>query len=251
MNIAAAQIASIRGDAPANIARHLALAELAAAQGAGMVIFPELSLTGYQPIIADEVAMLEDDPRLHPLQALADSRRITLCVGAPLVAGDKPTISLLVFQPGMTVRVYSKQYLHADEEPYFMIGDDYVRLNSPGGRIAFAICYELSVPQHAADAHAEGASIYLASVAKTHSGVIKAHTRLAEIAREYRMTVFMANCVGPCEDTVGGGQSAVWNAQGERLAVLDDSAEGLVIYDPAQPGVSARTVRWSPAPSAS
>lgn len=235
MKITAAQIASLTGDIPGNVARHAQMVEQAAACGVEMVVFPELSLTGYQPTIARQVAITRDDLRLQPIQALADAHRMTICAGVPLVDTYKPTISMLIFQPGVAVQVYSKHYLHADEEPWFLPGPDQTMFSPPEGNLAFAICYELSVPQHAADAHAAGASIYVTSVAKTHNGVIKAGDRLAEIARQYHMTVFMANCVGPCEDRVGGGQSGVWNAEGELLAHLDDMQEGLVIYDPAQP----------------
>jgi hypothetical protein len=47
------------------------------------------------------------------------------------------------------------------------------------------------------------------------------------------MTVLMANCLGPCDDFAGVGQSAIWNNQGKLAAKLDDEREGLVMIDTA------------------
>ena len=54
--IAAAQVASARGDIVGNIAAHTAAIEVAAALGVSVLIFPELSLTGYEPDLATELA---------------------------------------------------------------------------------------------------------------------------------------------------------------------------------------------------
>jgi len=87
------------------------------------------------------------------------------------------------------------------------------------------------VPQHSADACKNGAQIYIASVAKTPTGVEKAITTLTVIAKNYGMTVLLSNCVGPTEDYLGGGRSSVWNNKGELLAQLNDSDEGILIVD--------------------
>ncbi len=235
MKIALAQIASQRGDIDANIARHQRFIQRAAVQRAELLVFPELSLTQYEPTTAVDVAMTRDDARLLPLQALADSYGMTIGVGVPLRSEAGVLIALLLLAPGKTRQVYSKRYLHEDELPYFAPGHGGALMKRAQGDIALAICYEISVAQHARDAHEAGASIYLASVAKTPSGAANAHLRLAEIAREYNMTVFMANCVGECEGKPAGGKSAAWDAQGQMLASLGETDEGLLIYDPAVP----------------
>ena len=55
--IAAAQVASVRGDIARNIAAHAAAIEAAANHDVSVLVFPELSLTGYEPELAAEVAM--------------------------------------------------------------------------------------------------------------------------------------------------------------------------------------------------
>ncbi|HEX6428827.1 MAG TPA: nitrilase-related carbon-nitrogen hydrolase, partial [Niastella sp.] len=97
--------------------------------------------------------------------------------------------------------------------------------------IALAICYEISIPQHAENASTSGAQVYLASVAKTVKGVEKAWTGLSNIAGKYGMTVLMSNSVGMCEDGECGGRSAVWNNKGTLLGELNDMDEGILMLD--------------------
>ena len=56
--IAAAQSSSTKGDIAGNLRRHARLVALAKEHGADAVVFPELSLTGYEPTIAAQTAML-------------------------------------------------------------------------------------------------------------------------------------------------------------------------------------------------
>jgi hypothetical protein len=45
------------------------------------------------------------------------------------------------------------------------------------------------------------------------------------------MTVVMANCVGVCDGEVCGGRSAVWNNKGDLLGGLNDTDEGILIFN--------------------
>ncbi|KFX83972.1 amidohydrolase, partial [Ralstonia solanacearum] len=66
--IAAAQSVSAAGDVQGNVGRHLAFLHEAAARHVRLIVFPELSLTGYESAIAHEAAMHADDARLAPLR---------------------------------------------------------------------------------------------------------------------------------------------------------------------------------------
>ncbi len=66
--LAAAQAVSIAGDLPANIARHLAFMRQAAERGVEFLLFPELSLTGYERSLAAGLAITPGDPVLAPLR---------------------------------------------------------------------------------------------------------------------------------------------------------------------------------------
>ena len=219
------------GDIRANSDRHQSFIELAVSTGAELVVFPELSITGYEPTLAKDLAIEPDDRRFDEFQSISDAKQITIAIGAPTRSPGGICISLLLFQPGRLRQVYSKMHLHADEEPFFVRGPVSEGLIGTSEKAALAICYELSVPEHAAAAFQNGAAIYIASVAKTAAGVENAVVRLSEIARDYAMTVLMANCVGLADSVDCAGGSAVWNNEGVMLCQLDDASEGLMVLD--------------------
>ncbi|MAT98852.1 MAG: carbon-nitrogen hydrolase family protein [Anaerolineaceae bacterium] len=231
MKICVAQTRPITGDIARNIERHKAFVATAVSHQANLIIFPELSLTGYEPTLAQALAIQPDDPRLDVFQTLADTGQIMIGVGAPTQNQSRPCISLIIFQTNRPRQLYTKHYLHEDELPFFTSGERVSGLVGDKNEVALAICYELSVPQHAAAAAGSGAAIYIASVAKFVNGMEKANKRLAEIARQHHMTVFMANCIGPADGAECAGQSAVWNCEGTLVARLDVRNEGVLIFD--------------------
>jgi predicted amidohydrolase len=239
MRIAVAQTRAAVGDISANVASHLELIELAVAHGAEFIAFRELSLTGCEPSLAKELAIDLEDPRLHPFLQASDVHRIRVAVGMPTKTEGKPRISLVLFQPRGPRAVYSKQFLHADEEPFFVPGPRSPGVLDTTPKIGLAICYELSVPEHAVATFNGGAEIYLASVAETERGVQGSCPRLAGIAKEFGASVLLANCVGTCNGVYCAGSSAVWSSRGERLARLDDTRAGVVVLDTDREAVVA------------
>ena len=120
--VAAIQSLSIKGDIAANVARHVALASQAAALGVRLALFPELSLTGYEPEIAAAAALRGADSRLAPLAALARRSGMIIVAGAPLRIEGALYIGALSFLPDGRVAEYTKQHLHAGEETVFAAG---------------------------------------------------------------------------------------------------------------------------------
>lgn len=242
MKLCVAQTRPVKGDIQANIANHKKLISLAIANGADFIVFPELSITGYEPTLAGELATHLNDSRFNDFQTLSDTGPITIGVGMPLKTTDGITISMVIFQHEKAPEAYSKHYLHADEEPFFVSGHNAIGLLGAEANIAPAICYELSVPEHAEAAHNAGAEIYMASVVKTAAGTTKAIDTLAAIAKMYSMNVVMANCVGVCDGDICGGRSSVWNQRGELLGQLNDTDEGILIFDTDTPEVIEKTL---------
>ncbi|MEW6131298.1 MAG: carbon-nitrogen hydrolase family protein [Acidobacteriota bacterium] len=242
MKICAAQMRPVKGDIQTNIEHHKKFIDLALSNGAEVIIFPELSITGYEPTLAKALATLPDDPRFDDFQNLSNTQHLTIAIGVPTKNHNGICISLVVFQPHQPGQTYSKKYLHVDEEPFFVSGQNSMDLIGNQSNIAFAICYEISVPEHAENAYKNGAEIYLASVAKTAEGVEKALTSLPDIAAKYSMTVMMANSVGHCDNFECAGTSAAWNNQGRLLAQLNDSDEGIIILDTDTQEVITRTI---------
>jgi predicted amidohydrolase len=233
MKICIAQTKPVKGDIQQNIERHKTFVDLARANGAAVIIFPELSSTAYEPTLAKELAIDQEDIRFDVFQKLANAGQLVIGVGVPTKCAAGICISLMVFQPGNTRCQYSKKYLHADEEPFFVCGENLPILEIDKIRIGLAICYELSVPEHSERAYNNGAQIYLTSVAKSVSGVEKASKTLGDIARNYSMTVLMSNCVGYFDNTEMGGGSAIWNDKGFMIGQLNDRDEGILIIDTA------------------
>lgn len=231
MKICAAQTRPVKGDIQANIDHHKKLIGLAISSRADIIIFPELSLTGYEPALAKELATDKDDYRFDDFQIISDTKQITIGVGFPLKCDKGIQISMLIFQPHQLRQTYAKQHLHADEYPYFINGQQQVFLTVNKSKIALAICYELSIPEHSEKAFDSGANIYIASVAKTANGVEKAVKSLSAIANKYSMTVLMSNCVGHCDNFECGGKTSAWNRKGLLIGELDDTNEGIIILD--------------------
>lgn len=231
MKLCAVQLASLKGDLPGNLQRHLVCIEQAAALGAELVVFPELSLTGYEPSVARQSALPVTSARLDPLQAACDRLGITVAVGLPLPTPDGIRIGMPIFCPEAPRQAYAKQRLHDDELPYFTPGDQALLLEVGEHRVAPAICYESMFMAHAAVARERGADLYLVSVAKTAKGIREGYAHYPEVARELGMPVLMANCVGPADTFIGAGGSAAWDSQGHLLASLDDHSEGLIVLD--------------------
>ena len=231
MRICMAQSRPVKGNIESNIVHHTRLIELALAQDSDLIIFPELSLTGYEPELAESLAMSADDVRLTVFQKLSDRHDVSIGIGIPLKRASGIEICMVIFHPQNARQVYSKQFLHVDEEAFFIPGPKTNGLLANSEDIALAICYEITIPEHVAGAAQNKANHYIASVVKSTNGVERAINRLSEIARKYGMNTFLSNCVGESEDYINGGKSSVWGSNGKLLGQLDQESAGVLIFD--------------------
>lgn len=227
--IAAAQITVKRGAVSENIESHLQLIAKAAEQKAQVIVFPELSLTGYEPDLAAELAFTAQDPRLAPLHEAAQRYEMTIIVGAPLRLEDKQCIAAWILQADGTSSIYTKHHLHAGEERYFSPASLNPMFTLHQERAALAICADTTHPEHAAHAAAQQASLYLAGVLITPQGYAADATQLQGYAQQYKMLVVLANFGGASGGHESAGKSAIWSPQGNCLAMLKDQGDGLVI----------------------
>lgn len=231
MKICVAQTKSEKGNIKSNIENHLGWIELAVAEKSDLIIFPELSLTGYEPELAKELATDQNDSRLDKFQKISDSNKITIGIGLPTKSDSGILISMVIFEPNQERKIYSKQKLHLDELRYFIQGNGQIILTIKNKKVAPAICYESLQSEHSEKANRLGAEIYLASVAKSQNGIEKAFTHYPKIAKKFSMPVLMSNSVGFCDNFLSVGQSAVWNNKGELLEKLGSDKEGLLIFE--------------------
>lgn len=154
--LAAAQYPAAAANIACNLERHLEFVAQAAEQQVQLLVFPELSLSGYELADATELALTLGDPRLQPLAAAAQSHQMTIIVGAPLRSGQALHIAALIFSPNGAVAAYTKQHLHGAEQQRFLPGNGGTLLEIHRQRIALAICADTSQPCHASAAALAG-----------------------------------------------------------------------------------------------
>ena len=231
MKICAVQIENNRGAIHLNIEQHLYWIEKAINKNADLIVFSELSLTNYEPHLAAELAMDLHDTRLDIFQTKADNSNVTILVGAPIKSTNGIRIGILIFQPNKERKLYAKQFLHVDEEPFFVPGKECIQLSVKGRIIALAICYESLLTVHAEASELNQADIYLASVSKSAEGIKKASVHYPKIAQLYQINVVMANAIGSADSFINDGQSGAWNREGELINQLGKKESGLLIIN--------------------
>ena len=230
LTIAAAQPRAAPGDVEANVTEAVALIAQAREQGCDLLVFPELSLTGYDVAhIAAQpsLAFAADDPRLEPL-VTACGDDITAIVGLPLREDGRLFIGSAAIQGGDVAALYRKQHLHGDEASVFAAGDGPVVVEAGGWKVGLAVCFDIAEPQHCAATAAAGAQVYAASVfLAAGADLVRNTLRLHERAVAGDVHVVAANYAGQVGPVTAAGHSSIWAPGGAPLAVAD-AARGLV-----------------------
>ncbi|WOX24542.1 carbon-nitrogen hydrolase family protein [Streptomyces solicathayae] len=223
MIVAAAQFAPVPGDIEANVRTAAGLIRAAGADGARLVVFPELVLTGYEPtrIGADPALHLaEDDVRLTPLREACRAVSAAAVVNGPILrgAGDRPGLTSLVLGPdgGLLAR-YDKLHLHGIEQEVFAEGTADGRFELDGARFALATCYDNRFPDLAERAAADGCTVYLAS-SVLDVGNDSFEKVYPVRARDFGLYVVLGNVLGVSEAGRCEGRSGAWGPDGERIA---------------------------------
>ncbi len=231
MKIGAVQLQPIPGDILSNVAWHLNFIQVAVDQDADLVFFPELSLIGYEPTLAQSLVTDKTDGRLDIFQQCSNAHNIIIGIGLPISLASNVQIGMVWFTPMTPCRSYAKRQLHNDELPFFVPGDRQLILETAAHKLAPAICYESLQPNHAENAAHLGADVYLASVAKPAGGMAKAMLHYPTIARKHNMYVIMSDAVGPCDNFISVGQSAAWSNRGKLLMQMNRESEGVLMVD--------------------
>lgn len=155
LRIALAQVAPRLGDLEANLARHHELIAQGREAGAGLVVFPELGLTGYLlQDLAAEVAMRLDDPRLRSLAAATHGLSAVVSF-VEESADHRLFISAALLEDGEVRHVHRKIHLPTyglfDERRFFAPGDLVRSVPSRlGVGVGLAVCedfWHLATPQ--------------------------------------------------------------------------------------------------------
>jgi len=242
--LAVAQIAPVLGDVDKNLAIHEKVVQEAMAQSANLLVFPELSLTGY--FLKDQVtsvALTEQAPALETLRRL--SQRVAMVVGFVEEAAGHRFHNAAVYLEGGEIRhIHRKVYLPTygifDEQRYLAAGGHIRAFDTALGRMAILICEDLWHPAAAGIAAWDGAQIILCPSASPGRGLGQAEPfqntgTWERVIRAYGdlFTCFVvyANRVGYEDGACFWGGSEVVGPTGQSLAKAPYLEEALLVTE--------------------
>ena len=222
--VAVAQPSCVAHDVAANARAHTALVRAAAAR---VVVFPEMSLTGYE---LDAVPIEPGDPRLAPLvEACAATGSLALA-GGPVPAAavtDEVTTSvrdvcigvLAVDGDGASV-AYRKVHPGGAEPARFAPGPGPRVVEVDGWRLGLAVCRDTGVVEHAAVTAALGMDAYVAGVLETVDDASVIDQRAGRVVSDHGVWVAVASFAGSTGGGYGraAGRSGVWDPSGTEVA---------------------------------
>lgn len=245
LTLALAQINTKLGDVEANLEKHLELARQAAQGGAELIVFPELSLTGYVlQDIASSVAHRPsaEDPVFQKL--LQASTGLDMVVGFVEVdARYRYYIAAAYLSRGEVVHVHRKVYPPTygifDERRYFAAGDSFRAFDTRFGRAGILICEDF---WHASSPYTlwmDGADLLLFTSASPGRGVTEETLGSAQwvetVTKTYAglFTTFVvhANRVGFEDGLNFWGTSTVFDPDGKLVAQAEYDQEGLTFAE--------------------
>jgi predicted amidohydrolase len=202
-------------------------AETIHAAQARVVVFPELSLTGYE-LDADPVSC--DDPALTPIVDACTATDSLALVGAPVQdAGHRFIAMLAIDSTGVRV-AYRKTWLGGEEPQRFRAGDGPTVLEVDGWRLGLGICKDTGAAQHIAGTAALRIDAYLAGLVHRPEELPEQEARAVVIARTCQAFVAFASFAGPTGNvfTETAGSSAIWSPSGLAIARTGPDVGGIV-----------------------
>jgi len=222
LTIALAQLNTYVGDIPGNTQKVIQFATRAATElAADVVIFPELTLTGYPP--EDLLLRPSLDVRIERAldEIMAANLPLAVIVGYPKRIDGQLFNMAGVIQEGELIAEYAKQclpnYQVFDEKRYFAAGDQACVFHLKGMPTALTICEDIWHAAPMAQAKAAGAKLMLnLNASPYHQGKqAEREAVIAERAQEGAMPVVYVNLVGGQDELVFDGGSVVVDAQGQ------------------------------------
>ncbi len=178
-HISVAQAHPLYGDVPANLALMSDLAREAVAQGSELVVFPELSTTGYSFDSVDELNhVLDGGTGLDQMATLSAELGIVIALGYAEINRGIAYNKAALLDNGVLLADYVKTHLWNTEKILFEPGQILPPIvDTSVGRIALAICYDLEFPDLIRHCAVNGADIIAAPTnwpsgfeAPTHHG---------------------------------------------------------------------------------
>lgn len=256
VKVALAQINVTVGDIAGNARCIVESAQRAYAQGARLVLFPELSLCGYPPedlLLRPAFMQACADALAGCARALGDLEGLQVVVGHPHQFGERGDVrsksvavqqrynAASVLAGGRIVATYCKRelpnYQVFDERRYFASGRDAAQppvvFEVGGTRFAVLICEDAWFDEPAASAKAAGAqALCVLNASPFHLGKLaEREARMAERARSVGLPLFYTHLTGAQDEVVFDGASFALDAQGRVAARAPMFEEALTFVE--------------------
>lgn len=235
--VALAQINCQRGDKEANTQKIEEYTKRAKQQNADLVIFPELSLTGYT--LGDELYKLAETipgPSTNRIERIAQEQEAYIIFGMPELS-EKTQATLyntaVIAGPKGLIGRYRKMYLptHSvfEEKRYFRQGHHVGVFETDLGKIGLIICYDIFFPEVSRLTRLEGAQLIVCISASP--AIRKAFFETLTVARAMENTAFLAyvNLVGIEDGLQFWGGSRLVGPNGRIIVSAKYDEEDLVI----------------------
>ena len=255
MKIALGQINPTVGDFAGNAAKIIEFSRRAQADGAGLILFPELSVCGYPPRDLVERPSFVQHNRESVDHIAAETRGIAVICGlvtpAQAQSGKSVMNSAALLKDGRVAFLQSKMLLPTydvfDEMRNFAPGKSQLLFPFCGKQMALTICEDAWNDKHfwnkrlytfdPVEALVHAGGNFLLNISASPFWLGKRELRrdmLATIARSYKVPVAMVNQVGGNDSLVFDGSSLVLNPAGEVIAQGKSFEEDIVYFDSDQ-----------------
>jgi len=255
VKIALGQINPTVGDFAGNAAKIIEFSRRAQADGAGLILFPELSVCGYPPRDLVERASFVQHNRETVDHIAAETRGIAVICGlvtpAQAESGKSVMNSAALLKDGRVAFLQSKMLLPTydvfDEMRNFAPGKSQLLFPFCGKQMALTLCEDAWNDKHfwnkrlytfdPVEALVHAGGNFLLNISASPFWLGKRELRrdmLATIARSYKVPVAMVNQVGGNDSLVFDGSSLVFNPAGEVIAQGKSFEEDIVYFDSDQ-----------------
>ena len=248
IRLAMAQSNPIVGDISGNLAKLLELTKQAAAQGANLVQFGEMSITGYpvEDLVTRDAFVTTAEAAVEELASVLVSNglgEVAVVVGAPAKANQPNGWAIannraFVLHQGKVIANYSKHHLPNysvfDEYRNFVPGHDHGCFELFGFRFALAICEDIWQAGGPVSRISEFGTQLTLVLNGSPFEIDKDDRRLQlvqELAKGQNTAVSYVNLVGGQDDLVFDGDSIFVSADGSLVARGEQFAEDLVLID--------------------
>lgn len=228
-------------DLQSNLTRHIQFATEAIEKGAEIIVFPELSLSGYtiQDAVYD-IALTPDSAILNELKPL--SQFASLFIGFPERGSDGELFnSALLLEAGKVKIAHRKRYLPTynvfDESRYFTRGNEINVIETSYGKIGVLICEDSWHPSLAYLLAHQGMDLLIIMAASPYRSELASETldissKWKIICQSYATTlsvpVLFCNRTGSEDGILFWGGSAAYKAGGQEIGKLPLFEEGLL-----------------------